>query len=77
MISILHLDEELEHRPDLNQITDTDFNHLNGDIKRIYSKLIYEWLYYLKYLNTHYPYMISLIISTNPFDEDADVYIKD
>ena len=77
LISILHLDEELEHRPDLNQITDTDFNHLNGDIKRIYSKLIYEWIYYLKYLNTHYPYMISLIIRTNPFDEDADVHIKD
>lgn len=77
LISILHLDEELEHRPDLNQTTDTDFNHLNGDIKRIYSKLIYEWLYYLKYLNTHYPYMISLIIRTNPFDEDADVHIKD
>ena len=77
LISILHLDEELEHRPDLNQITDADFNHLNGDIKRIYSKLIYEWIYYLKYLNTHYPYMISLIIRTNPFDEDADVHIKD
>ena len=56
---------------------DADFNHLNGDIKRIYSKLIYEWIYYLKYLNTHYPYMISLIIRTNPFDEDADVHIKD
>ena len=76
LISILHLDEELEHRPDLNQITDVDFNHLNGDIKRIYSKLIYEWIYYLKYLNTHYPYIISLVIRTNPFDEDADIHIK-
>ncbi|MDO5860473.1 hypothetical protein, partial [Methanobrevibacter sp.] len=74
--AILHLDEELEHRKDLSLVTDTDFAHLNGDMHRVYNKLVYEWVYYLKYLNKHYPYMIALIIRTNPFDEDADVYVK-
>lgn len=74
--SILHLDEELEHRSDFALVNDTDFGHLNGDMQRVYSKLVYEWVYYLKYLYKHYPYMIALIIRTNPFDETADVYVK-
>ena len=75
--AILHLDEELEHRKDLALVNDTDFGHLNGDMKRVYEKLVYEWVYYLKYLNKHYPYMIALIIRTNPFDKEADVYVKE
>ncbi len=74
--AILHLDEELEHRKDLALVNDTDFGHLNGDMKRVYDKLVYEWVYYLKYLYKNYPYMIALIIRTNPFDDDADVYVK-
>ena len=74
--AILHLDEELEHRKDLSLVTDADFGHLNGDMQRVYNKLVYEWVYYLKYLYKNYPYMIALIIRTNPFDEDAEVYVK-
>lgn len=75
--AILHLDEELEHRKDFALVSDADFGHLNGDMQRVYEKLVYEWVYYLKYLHKHYPYMIALIIRTNPFDEDADVYVKE
>ena len=75
--AILHLDEELEHRTDLALVNDADFGHLNGDMQRVYDKLVHEWVYYLKYLHKHYPYMIALIIRTNPFDEDADVYVKE
>lgn len=74
--AILHLDEELEHRKDLSLVTDADFAHLNGDMHRVYNKLVHEWVYYLRYLNKNYPYMIALVIRTNPFDEDADVYVK-
>ena len=77
IMAIFHLDEELEHRSDLSNVKDADFNHLNGDMKRIYSKLIHEWIYYLSYLNKHYPYMISLAIRTNPFDTEADVHVKE
>ena len=71
------MDEELEHRPDLSKVTDVDFNHLNGDMERIYNILIHEWIYYLRYLNKHYSYMIALIIRTNPFDANADAYVKE
>lgn len=74
--AILHLDEELEHRTNLALVNDADFGHLNGDMQRVYNKLVYEWVYYLRYLYKHHPYMIALIIRTNPFDEDADVYVK-
>jgi hypothetical protein len=74
--AILHLDEELEHRKDLALVNDADFGHLNGDMQRVYDKLIHEWIYYLKYLYKHYPYMIALIVRTNPFDADAEVYVK-
>jgi acyl-CoA reductase-like NAD-dependent aldehyde dehydrogenase len=74
--AILHLDEELAHRKDLTLVTDADFGHLNGDMKRVYDKLVYEWVSYLKYLYKNYPYMIALVVRTNPFDEDADVYVK-
>ncbi|AMD17652.1 hypothetical protein TL18_06230 [Methanobrevibacter sp. YE315] len=75
--AILHLDEELEHRKDLALVNETDFGHLNGDMQRVYDKLVHEWVYYLKYLDKHHPYMIALIIRTNPFDENADVYVKE
>ncbi len=75
--AILHLDEELEHRQKLDLVTNSDFAHLNGDMKRVYEKLVYEWVYYLRYLNKHYPYMIALIIRTNPFDETASVYVTE
>ncbi len=75
--AILHLDEELEHRKDFALVNDADFGHLHGDMQRVYNVLIYEWVYYLKYLYKHHPYMIALIIRTNPFDENAEVYVKE
>lgn len=75
--AILHLDEELVHRTDFALVNDTDFGHLNGDMQRVYTKLVHEWVYYLRYLYKHHPYMIALIIRTNPFDENAEVYVKD
>ncbi|MDO5824652.1 hypothetical protein [Methanobrevibacter sp.] len=77
MNSILHLDEELEHRKDLALVNESDFQHLNVDMDRVYNILIREWIYYLKYLNKNYPYMIALMIRTNPFDKDASVYVTE
>lgn len=77
LLALMHLDEELSRRGDLSNISDIDFNHLCGDIKRVYTHLIYEWIYYLRYLNKFYPYMISLAIRTNPFDCDADVHVTE
>ena len=77
LLSIFHLDEELELRKDLNKITDKDFEHIIGDIDRVYCRLTYEWILYLEYLNKNYPYMSSIVKRTNPFNPEKEVYITD
>ena len=53
------------------------FNHLIGDMNRIYTNLMYEYVYYMLYLKHNYPYMISIALRTNPFDMDADIHVKE
>ncbi len=77
LLSLFHLDDELELREELDKIDGTDFQHLIGDIDRVYCRLTYEWVKYLQFLNHHYPYMSSLTIRSNPFNPETDVYISD
>jgi len=74
--AVFHLTEELIHRRSLNGLPETDYQHLAGDIKRAYSLLIVEWLYYMKHLKANYPYLFSLAVRTNPFDTNASVEVK-
>lgn len=76
LLAIFHLDEELERRKTLKNIPESDYKHLMGDINRVYSHIIYEWVKYSHYLKNHYPYMFSMVIRTNPFDENSDIYVK-
>ena len=74
--AVFHLTEELIHRRSLNELPDTDHQHLAGDIKRVYHLLIGEWLDYMKHLKNNYPYLFSLALRTNPFDANASVEIN-
>lgn len=74
--AIFHLTEELAKREDFKQLPDTDLQHLAGDIKRAYNLLTSEWLDYMKHLKTNYPYLFSLAMRTNPFDQDASPIVK-
>ena len=74
--AVFHLTEELIYRADVKHLPDTDYEHLNGDIKRAYSLLITEWLEYMKHLKNNYPYLFSLAIRTNPLDEDASPIVE-
>jgi hypothetical protein len=74
--SVFHLTEELEHRRDLQGLPDSDYLHLAGDIERAYLLLVVEWMTYMRYLNSNYPYLFSLAMRTNPFDENACVTVK-
>lgn len=69
--AIFHLGEELSARKDLDHISDKDLEHLEGDIKRAYGRLIEQWLQYMKHLKANYPFLFSLALRTNPFDPDA------
>lgn len=74
--AVFHLTEELEKRGEVKQLPDADYAHLAGDIKRAYVLLVQRWLSYVKYLKENYPYLFSLVMRTNPFDETASPFVK-
>ena len=75
LLAAFHLTEELSFRKSLKGLPDTDYQHLCGDIKRAYNLLIIEWLVYMKHLKKDYPYLFSLAVRTNPFDENASIEV--
>ena len=74
--AVFHLAEELTAREDLSKLPATDYEHLAGDMKRIYGLLIHQWLDYMKYLQSNYPYLFSLAMRKNPFDQSTSPIIK-
>lgn len=66
--AILHLKEELLHRVDLAGVPEKDHEHLSGDLRRVYSLLVAEWVEYMRHLKVRYPYLFSLAVRLNPFD---------
>ena len=75
ILAVTHLAEELKARGDLLTLPPSDISHLEGDMERVYSRLVPEWLKYMEYLKTHYPYLFSLAMRRNPFDEKASVVV--
>ncbi len=76
LMAVFHLTEELDNRDDFGQLPDSDLEHLEVDIKRAYTLLVGEWVDYMRYLKDNYPYLFSLAMRTNPFDQDASAVVK-
>jgi hypothetical protein len=74
--AVFHLTEELEARSDLAHLSAADREHIAIDIRRAYIILISEWLSYMRHLKKEYPYLFSLAVRTNPFDEHASASFK-
>jgi hypothetical protein len=74
--AVFHLTEELESRDRLINLPETDYAHLAGDIQRAYTLLVSQWLDYMKYLKKNYPYLFSLAMRKNPFDETASPIVR-
>jgi hypothetical protein len=74
--AVFHLAEELGYRKDVKKLPDTDYEHLAGDIKRVYALLVSEWLAHMKHLKHNYPYLFSLAIRMNPFNPDASPEVR-
>jgi len=72
-----HMTEELAHRKDFGVCPPPDMTHLEGDINRVYGMLIIVWIRYMQYLKRNYPYLFSLAMRTNPFDEGAPVMVME
>ena len=64
-----HLDEELEARPSLKDLPESDLEHLAVDIQRMYDHLASEWLDYVQHLKANYPFLFSLVLRTHSFQE--------
>lgn len=76
MWAVFHLAEELTTRKRVRDLPKNDYEHISGDLKRVYSQLVYQWLDYMKHLKDNYPYLFSLAMRTNPFDETANIEVK-
>ncbi len=75
--AVFHLTEELVHRKEnISRLPKSDRAHIAGDIKRAYSLLVNEWLDYMNHLKDNYPYLFSLAMRTNPFDQEASVEVR-
>jgi hypothetical protein len=69
--AVFHLEEELIIRESLKHLPESDYEHLSGDMQRVYVMLVHQWLDYMRYLKDNYPYIFSLAMRTNPFDKNA------
>ncbi len=74
--AVFHLTEELAHRRDILYVSEADQEHLSGDIKRVYGRLVMEWLAYMEHLKSEYPFLFSLAMRTNPFDQEASAEFR-
>lgn len=76
LLSYFHLIEEMNSRIIIWPLGEKDLVHLAGDAQRVYALLARQWAAYMEHLAKYYPYLFSLAIRTNPFDENASVEIK-
>ena len=76
LLASFHLLEELSYRDSFTNLSQNDKNHLDGDIERVYTLLISEWICYAKHLKFHYAYLFSLAVRVNPLKSKIDVKLK-
>ena len=74
--AVFHLTEELACREDLASAPPADLEHLMGDARRVYGLLMREWMDYMFYLKTAYPYLFSLAARMNPLNPDASPVVR-
>lgn len=74
--AVFHLSEELSARENLEGLPASDYEHLSGDIERVYMQLFSEWLAYMQHLKHNYPYLYSLATRTNPMNPEANPVVR-
>jgi len=74
--AVFHLMDELVAREGFTDLPDTDLNHLSSDMKRAFTTLLVEWVNYIAHLKTDYPYLFSMAIRKNPFNDNASAIIR-
>lgn len=77
LLAVCHLSDELSLRNDLTNIPQSDLAHLSIDIKRAYNGIIKEWVQYMNHIKLEYPFLFSLALRSNPFNDKSSVVIED
>ncbi len=70
--AVFHLVEELAARDTFENMPQSDIDHINGDIKRVFGHLSREWVMYMQHLKYDYPYLFSLAVRLNPMIDSPD-----
>ncbi|MDH8679767.1 hypothetical protein QE109_16535 [Fusibacter bizertensis] len=67
LMSLFHLADELKvhHLDDLVQ---SDLDHIQVDSERVYHLLAMEWVSYMSHMQVDYPYLFLTAVKNNPFD---------
>jgi hypothetical protein len=73
--AVFHAVEEFEARTSLEDLPQSDLVHINGDLQRVYGYLAAEWIAYVEHLKLQYPFLFSLVIRTNPFQEQSSAIV--
>jgi hypothetical protein len=73
--AVSHLAEELEARPQLQNLPKSDEAHIGQDIGRAFTSLAAEWLDYVQHLKSHYPYLFSLVVRTHPMQDHPSAVV--
>lgn len=76
LLAVFHVTEEMIARDDFSCLPGTDTAHLNNDIKRALKTLLTQWLNHMEHLSTDYPYLFSLEVRRNPFNENGSVIVS-
>lgn len=74
--AVFHLMDEMAARESLSNLPQRDLQHLSSDIQRAYSTLLIEWIRYMEHLKSEYPYLFSLAVRKNPFNETSSVIFE-
>ena len=75
--AVFHLTEELIFRGELlEDLPDTDYEHLNIDLRRAYSQLTIEWISYTAHLKESYPFLYSFVARVNPMNPQASPVVS-
>lgn len=75
--AVFHIMDELVSRETVTSLPEPDMDHLSLDIKRAYRTLLIEWIHYIAHLKTDYPYLFSMAVRKNPFDENRSIVFKE
>jgi hypothetical protein len=75
--AVFHLAEELEFREEkLLDLPQSDYKHLEGDLRRAYCQITCRWIDYTLYLRESYPFLYSLAARVNPMNPHASVIVQ-